>query len=251
MTSTFEWNLWEGKITDKFVILSAKKHYYDGLNEICLRICIKDGLWTISKKKDGVVYFQKKGHCNTSGTNPEIEFEGATVCRCTAHNLSFVLGNRESEEIAPAIGIGSQIRLERAGEVIPKCGEVYYTEDVQPLEYPSVCPVCHSATYVDGVDLCCSNADCPGVLKKQLETFSSKSCFNLKGFGEQTISTIVDCGIIKNFPDVFDIWQHKEQLLNVDGFGVKSFDSICMQLKTAARQICQMLLPVFLSKESA
>ena len=49
MTSTFEWNLWEGKITDKFVILSAKKHYYDGLNEICLRICIKDGLWTISK----------------------------------------------------------------------------------------------------------------------------------------------------------------------------------------------------------
>lgn len=59
MTSTFEWNLWEGKITDKFVILSAKKHYYDGLNEICLRICIRNGLWTISKKKDGVVYFQK------------------------------------------------------------------------------------------------------------------------------------------------------------------------------------------------
>ena len=73
MTSTFEWNLWEGKITDKFVILSAKKHYYDGLNEICLRICIRNGLWTISKKKDGVVYFQKKGHCNTSGTNQEIE----------------------------------------------------------------------------------------------------------------------------------------------------------------------------------
>lgn len=168
-----------------------------------------------------------------------VEFEGATVCRCTAHNLSFVLGNRESEEIAPAIGIGSQIRLERAGEVIPKCGEVYYTEDVQPLEYPSVCPVCHSATYVDGVDLCCSNADCPGVLKKQLETFSSKPCFNLKGFGEQTISAMVDCGIIKNFPDVFDIWQHKEQLLNVDGFGVKSFDSICMQLKNC----CQADLP--------
>lgn len=50
-----------------------------------------------------------------------VEFEGATVCRCTAHNLSFVLGNRESEEIAPAIGIGSQIRLERAFQSAVRC----------------------------------------------------------------------------------------------------------------------------------
>lgn len=94
MTSTFEWNLWEGKITDKFVILSAKKHYYDGLNEICLRICIRNGLWTISKKKDGVVYFQKKGHCNTSGTNPEIEIvlsNGAIYDRyCSVRDKKFV-----------------------------------------------------------------------------------------------------------------------------------------------------------------
>ena len=94
MTSTFEWNLWEGKITDKFVILSAKKHYYDGLNEICLRICIRNGLWTISKKKDGVVYFQKKGHCNTSGTNPELEIvisNGAIYDRyCSVRDKKFV-----------------------------------------------------------------------------------------------------------------------------------------------------------------
>lgn len=94
MTSTFEWNLWEGKITDKFVILSAKKHYYDGLNEICLKIRIKDGFWTISKKKDGVVYFQKKGHCNTSGTNPEIEIvlsNGAIYDRyCSVRDKKFV-----------------------------------------------------------------------------------------------------------------------------------------------------------------
>lgn len=159
-----------------------------------------------------------------------VEFEGATVSRCTAHNLSYMLGNREDGEKAPAIGIGSQIKLERAGEVIPKCGEVYYTDDALPCVYPKTCPVCGSPTYKDGVELYCSNNDCSGILKKQLEIFVSKQCFNLKGLGEQTLSQLVDLGFIKKIGDIFNIWQHRANLLNVDGFGVKTLDSIDKQL---------------------
>ena len=45
-----------------------------------------------------------------------MEIDGATVSRCSGYNYSYVFENE--------IGIGSQIRIIRSGEVIPKIIDV-------------------------------------------------------------------------------------------------------------------------------
>ena len=93
---------------------------------------------------------------STGRLNPVVEFDpvllsGAWIRRATAFNVEYVRGNK--------LGIGSDIRINRSGEVIPDIQEVL-TEGQSNI--PEVCPECGGKLETVGAYLYCKNPDCQG-----------------------------------------------------------------------------------------
>ncbi len=54
---------------------------------------------------------------------------------------------------------------------------------------------------------------------------------NIEGLSETTLRKFVSHGWIKNFGDLYDLEQHREAIINTDGFGVKSYERLQVSIE--------------------
>ena len=93
---------------------------------------------------------------------------------------------------------------------------------------PDVCPCCGSTLVVRQSSggtrqLYCENEACPARLVRKFVHFCSKTRMEIKGLDEQTLTTFVQHGWVKNYGDLYELERHKEEILKTPGFGEKSF----------------------------
>ncbi|MBS0657984.1 MAG: NAD-dependent DNA ligase LigA [Verrucomicrobia bacterium] len=125
-----------------------------------------------------------------------------TVSRATLHN---------ADEIARKdIRVGDLVVVEKAGEIIPAVVAVRTaarTGGEVPFVFPEDCPVCATKLVRDegGVFWRCPNANCPAVLKRRLEHFASRGAMDIEGLGESMVEQLVNAGLVKTLPDLFDL----------------------------------------------
>ena len=58
---------------------------------------------------------------------------------------------------------------------------------------------------------------------------------NIEGMSEATLQKFVENGILKNYSDIFEIWRHKQQIIEMDGFGEKSFSKLVEAIENAKK----------------
>ena len=153
----------------------------------------------------------------------EINIGGVLISNATLHNFDEI----EKKEI----GIGDIVEIQRAGEVIPQVTKLFkkskiYKSKIVP---PKICPVCKSKTVKekDEAVLRCSNKfTCYAQQLGQLIHFISKKSFNIDGFGEKQVKQFYDLKYIKNTSDIFKIEKHKKNIIELDGWGEKSYDNL-------------------------
>lgn len=80
------------------------------------------------------------------------------------------------------------------------------------VDSPSICPFCGTKTInrqnSDGensVDIYCPNQNCIGIKKSHLSFIISKSCFDIKDFGEATVNLLYDNNVITNWWEIFNL----------------------------------------------
>lgn len=56
---------------------------------------------------------------------------------------------------------------------------------------------------------------------------------NIDGLSEATLEKFISMGFIHNFGDIFEIGKYKEQIVEMEGFGQKSFDNLMASLERA------------------
>ena len=158
-----------------------------------------------------------------------VELEGTTVTRASVHNVSIV---RELK-----LGIGDRITVYKANMIIPQIAENLTRSG--NVTVPDKCPVCGAPTEVRALNeaesLYCTNADCPA---KQIKTFSqfvSRDALNIDGLSEMTLEKLIDMGFIKEFDDLFRLDRYKEKIVNMEGFGEKSYSNLIESIKTASK----------------
>ncbi len=156
-----------------------------------------------------------------------VELEGTTVSRASIHNISIMEGLQ--------LGIGDTIGVYKANMIIPQISENLTRSGV--AEIPEHCPVCHGETELrqeNGVKfLYCLNDDC---LAKQIKSFThfvSRDAMNIEGLSEATIEKLIAKGLIKELADIFHIDQFKQEIIEMEGFGEKSFNKLAASVNKA------------------
>ena len=165
-----------------------------------------------------------------------VELEGTTVSRASVHNISVM---REL-----ALGIGDKIKVYKANMIIPQIAENITKSN--NVEIPDRCPVCGGKTTVkeeNGVKtLNCVNPECLAKHIKRLTLFVSRDAMNIEGLSEATIEKFVAEGMIKELADVFRLERFRERIVEMEGFGEKSFENLIASVNKARKTTPERLL---------
>lgn len=167
-----------------------------------------------------------------------VELEGTTVQRASLCNIS------ECERLG--IGdVGTKLQVIKANKIIPKVIKI--TEKVGVLNIPDKCPVCGAEAHVvlseSGTKkLHCSNADCTAKQLKKFARFVSKDGINIDGISEQTVSTFINHGWIRDYADFYHLKDFAYQITSLDGFGKKSVSKLLESIEKSRNTDSRHLL---------
>jgi DNA ligase (NAD+) len=143
---------------------------------------------------------------------------GVTISRATLHNADWI------ERMG--LKIGDWVKVERAGDVIPKVAEI--VEDAEhprgtaKFVYPTACPVCgQAAVREEGeADYRCVNVDCPALLHGALEHWGSRGVMNIEGLGEVSAAQLLEKGLVRSVADLYSL--KLDDLMTLERWGEKS-----------------------------
>lgn len=175
----------------------------------------------------------RTGLINPVAVFEPVELEGTTVSRASVHNISIM----ETLEL----GAGDRITVYKANMIIPQIADNLTRSGVRDI--PEVCPVCGGQTEVrqinDVKSLYCTNPDCQAKKIKSFTLFTSRDALNIAGLSEATLEKFIGVGMIHEYADIFHMDRHQEEIVEMDGFGQKSYDNLI----TAAEKASHTTLP--------
>ena len=158
-----------------------------------------------------------------------VELEGTTVSRASVHNVSIV---RELK-----LGIGDELTVYKANMIIPQIAENLTGSGT--LEIPKACPVCGGEARIKssaGADsLYCMNPQCQAKQIKSFEHFVSRNAVNIDGISGQTLEKFIDRGFIKDYTDLYHLDRHRDEIVDMEGFGEKSYENIIKSVEASRK----------------
>lgn len=169
----------------------------------------------------------RTGMVSITGLFDPVEIDGATVSRAYLHNLDIF------DEFQ--FGVGDVISVYKANMIIPQIAENLTRSS--KLEIPDTCPACGHGTQIQKVNdveaLYCTNPDCAAKKIKSFALFASRDAMNIDGLSEATLEKFIARGFIHDFGDIFEIGKHRDEIVEMDGFGEKSFENLMTSLDKA------------------
>mgnify|MGYP002601616455 FL=1 len=170
----------------------------------------------------------RTGLINPVAVFEPVELDGTTVSRASVHNISIM----EALEL----GAGDRITVYKANMIIPQIADNLTRSGVRDI--PEVCPVCGGQTEVrrinDVKSLYCTNPDCQAKKIKSFTLFTSRDALNIAGLSEATLEKFIGVGMIHEYADIFHLDRHQEEIVEMDGFGQKSYDNLIAAAEKAS-----------------
>ena len=77
--------------------------------------------------------------------------------------------------------------------------------------------------------------NCHKVQKGQIIHFISKKAFDIDGLGNEIVNTLFAESLLQNPADLFSLHLHKEHIINLEGFGEKSFYNLVNSINVAKK----------------
>ena len=178
----------------------------------------------------------RTGLINPIAVFEPVELEGTSVSRASVHNVSIM----EEMKLAP----GDEILVYKANMIIPQIAENLTGSG--PASPPDICPACGKKTVIraeNGVKtLICPNADCPAKALKSFALFAGRDALNIEGLSEATLEKLIAHGVIHTYADIFRMERYKDVIVNLDGFGEKSYEKLINAAKSASHTTLSRLL---------
>ena len=178
----------------------------------------------------------RTGLINPVAVFEPVELEGTTVSRASVHNISIMEGLE--------LGAGDRITVYKANMIIPQIADNRTRSGVRDI--PEHCPVCGGATEIRSINevksLYCTNPDCQAKKMKGFALFVSRDALNIDGLSEMTLEKFIAAGFIHEFSDIFHLDRHKEAIVEMEGFGEKSYENLVQAAKHASHTTLPRLI---------
>ena len=187
--------------------------------------------WSDERQNTKLKYIEwspsRTGLINPIAVFEPVELEGTTVSRASLHNVSIF------EDLM--LGIGDEISVYKANMIIPQVYENFTKSNTEKI--PDVCPACGSQTTVkkdnDSKVLLCPNPDCQIKHIKQYALMASRDALNIDGLSESTLEKFLSKGFIKSDSDLFNLSRYKDEIINMEGFGKRSYEKLITAIDEA------------------
>ena len=178
----------------------------------------------------------RTGLLNPVAIFDSVELEGTSVSRASVHNINIM------EDLA--LGIGDSIKVYKANMIIPQISD-NLTRSAN-IEIPKTCPVCGGETKIKDEEgtktLYCSNPNCPAKQVKSFEHFVSRDALNIEGLSEAGLLKLIGIGAIADYADLFKLQNHKEDIVEMEGFGGRSYENLITSAEKASHTTPARLL---------
>ncbi len=156
-----------------------------------------------------------------------VELEGTTVNRASLHNISIIKNLK--------LGIGDTIKVYKANMIIPQIAENETNSDT--LEIPTKCNACGGDAKPiqirDGLALKCTNPKCIAKTINGIVHYVSRDAMNITDFSKATIEKFINNNFIKDFTDIYTLEQYKDDIINMQGFGEKSYTNLINSIENS------------------
>lgn len=164
---------------------------------------------------------------------------GSTISRATLHNIEEI----ERKDIRE----GDFVIIEKGGDVIPKVVQVVTGKRSSvsvKTKAPQNCPVCNSKLVrPEGeVAIYCENNTCPAQVKGKIEHFASRGAMDIEGLGKAIIDQFVDLNYLKSYADIYDLHKHKDELVQLEGFGELSINNLLAAIEASKKRPFEKVL---------
>lgn len=178
----------------------------------------------------------RTGLINPVAVFEPVELEGSTVSRASVHNLSIMK--------ALKLGIGDTITVYKANMIIPQIAQNLTGSG--RIEIPDTCPVCGGRTEIrmmnDVQTLYCTNEQCSAKKMKSFTLFVSRDAMNIEGLSEATLEKFIARGFIHTYADIFHLSDFKDEIIEMDGFGEKSYANLMQSIEKARKTTLPRLI---------
>ncbi len=175
---------------------------------------LKDVVWQVSRF----------GELSPVAIFNDIIIDGCTVSRASLHNIDFIANLN--------LNIGDRVLVSKRNMIIPHI-EANLDRELHTihLSIPTNCPCCGmeldwDCEYDEIKSVHCVNKHCSERKLQSLVHFVSKKCMDIAGVSEETLRVFMEKGFISKSADLYWLDGYEEEIINLDGFGKKSYDNI-------------------------
>ncbi|WP_136687576.1 NAD-dependent DNA ligase LigA [Halorhabdus amylolytica] len=174
--------------------------------------------------RDVVVQVGRTGRLTPVALMDPVEVGGVTVSRASLHNPA------EIDRLG--VDVGDEVRVQRAGDVIPEVAEVVDAASEGTFDFPETCPVCDSPVERDGpLAFCTGGLACPAQLERAIVHYASRDGLDIEGLGEERVQQLLDAGLVEELADLYELGQL--DLTSLEGWGMQSVANLQEELEAS------------------
>jgi len=181
----------------------------------------------ITKIENIVVQVGRTGQLTPVALLHPVEVGGVTVSRATLHNMD------EIQRLG--VKIGDYVKVQRAGDVIPKVNEVMTARrsgKEKGFKMPNKCPSCGSTVEKEDVHYRCSGGFfCPAQLKGAIAHYTSKGAVDIEGLSDKTVEQLYEENLISSVSDIYGL--KGGDLLKLEGWKSKKTQNLLNAIETS------------------
>lgn len=168
-----------------------------------------------------------------------VRLAGSVVSSATLNNQEYI---KEKN-----IMIGDTVSIRKAGDVIPEVVSVKQdrrTGDEIPFKMITKCPICSTELVRKEGEVAyfCKNPNCDARNIESLIHYASRDAMNIEGFGERIVEDFYNLGYLKSISDYYNLFKHKEALMELEGFGEKSINNLITNVENSKTNSLEKLI---------
>ena len=193
----------------------------------------------LTKLTDIIFTVGRTGQITPNAVLEPVIVQGSTIRRATLHNEDYV---KEKD-----LKIGDIVSIRKAGDVIPEVVKPIKerrTGEEKEFEMIKFCPICNSPLMKkDGqVDYYCFNPNCDRRNIEGIIHFVSRKAMNIDGLGEKIVEDFYNMHFINNIVDIYHLNKHREDLIELEGYGDKSVDNLLKAIEDSKTNSLERLI---------